>query len=269
MSGVPTDRVAALLRDVGTTVIMPRFRALKSGEVEEKSPDDFVTVADREAEAALIAGLQRIIPSSTVIGEEMCHARPELLRDLHKVDEPLWFVDPLDGTRNFMEGRTRFAIMVALRQRRETVGAWILRPVDGSLAVAERGAGAFVDGVRVTAPGDGKDEAALRGTILTRFLPPELRQQIERNSTKLGALVPASMCAGDDYPAVARGELDFIAYWRGLPWDHVPGALFLSEAGGSVMRYDGSVFQPDGRSGLLAAGNAAIAETVRRTLALA
>ncbi len=269
MGSLPIDTVAALLREVGATIIMPRFRALKSGEVEEKSPDDFVTIADREAEAALIAGLQAILPSSTVIGEEMCHSRPELLQDLHKVDGPLWFVDPLDGTRNFMEGRTRFAIMVALRQRRETVGAWILRPVDGSLAVAERGAGAFVDGVRITAPGGIKDEAALRGTLLTKFLPPELRTQIERNSAKLGGLVPASMCAGDDYPAVARGELDFIAYWRGLPWDHVPGALFLGEAGGSVTRYDGSAFQPDGRTGVLAAGNAAIAETVRRALALA
>lgn len=269
MDSVPIDKVAALLREVGATVIMPRFRALKSGEIEEKSPDDFVTVADREAETALIAGLQAIIPSSTVIGEEMCHGRPELLNDLHMIDGPLWFVDPLDGTHNFMEGHTRFAIMVALRQRRETVGAWILRPADGSLAIAERGAGAFIDGQRIQTPDGGKDASALRGTILTRFLPPELREGVARNSASLGEIVPASMCAGDDYPTVARGGLDFIAYWRGLPWDHVPGALFLTEAGGSVTRYDGSEFQPDGKSGVLAASNADIADTARTTLRLA
>lgn len=268
MIAVPMDRVAALLREVGSTVIMPRFRALKSGEIKEKSPDDFVTVADQEAETALVAGLQRIIPFSTVIGEEMCHARPELLQDLHTIDGPLWFVDPLDGTRNFMEGQTRFAIMVALRQRRETVGAWILHPVDGSLATAERGAGAFIDGKRIRAPETGKQASALRGTVLTKFLPPEMRNRIQRNCAKLGEIVPASMCAGGDYPTVARGGLDFIAYWRGLPWDHVPGALFLTEAGGSITRYDGSAFQPDGRTGVLAAGNSAIAETARRTLEL-
>lgn len=268
MSDVPNDRVAALLREVGATVIMPRFRALKSGEVEEKSPDDFVTIADREAEAALIPGLQAIVPSSTVIGEEMCHGRPELLKDLHTIDDPLWFVDPIDGTGNFMAGRTTFAIMVALRRRRQTVGAWILRPVDGVLAAAERGAGAFIDGRRMTAPRAGKDAASLRGTILTKFLPPELRQRVERNSAGLGEVVPATMCAGDDYPTVARGGLDFITYWRGLPWDHIPGALFLNEAGGSVTRYDGSEFQPDGRLGVLAAANPEIAGAVRRTLEL-
>lgn len=262
------DRVAALLREVGATIIMPRFRALKSSEVEEKSPDDFVTIADREAESALITGLQGIVPSSTVIGEEMCHARPELLQNLHTIDGPLWFVDPLDGTRNFMEGQTRFAIMVALRQRRETVGAWILRPIDGSLVTAEHGSGAFIDGKRIRAPETCKEASALRGTVLTKFLLPEMRDRIQRNCAKLGEIMPASMCAGADYPAVAGGGLDFIAYWRGLPWDHVPGALFLTEAGGSVTRYDGSAFQPDGRTGVLAAGNAAIAETVRRTLEL-
>lgn len=109
----------------------------------------------------------------------------------------------------------------------------------------------------------------MRGTILTRFLPPELREGIVRNSASLGEIVPASMCAGDDYPTVARGGLDFIAYWRGLPWDHAPGALFLTEAGGSVTRYDGSEFQPDGKSGVLAASNADIADTARATLRLA
>ena len=168
-------RVAETIRDVAAVEVLPRFRALAAHEVREKKPGDFVTVADREAETALIAGLQAIIPSSTVIGEEMCHGRPELLNDLHMIDGPLWFVDPLDGTHNFMEGHTRFAIMVALRQRRETVGAWILKPADGSLAIAERGAGAFIDGQRIQTPDGGKDASALRGTILTRFLPPELR----------------------------------------------------------------------------------------------
>lgn len=269
MGEVPTDKVTALLREVATGIIMPRFRALKSGEVEEKSPDDFVTIADREAEAALIPGLQAIIPSSTVIGEEMCHNRPELLRDLHLIDGPLWFVDPLDGTRNFMEGRTTFAIMVALRRQRETVGAWILRPTDGSLAVAERGAGAFIDGTRLHAPAAAKEPKALRGAVLSKFLPPEKREHVLRNGSKLGEILPGSMCAGDDYPALARGALDFVCYWRGLPWDHAPGALLLSEAGGVVTRYDGSPYQPDGRLGLIAAGNAEIAQTVLRTLELA
>jgi fructose-1,6-bisphosphatase/inositol monophosphatase family enzyme len=268
MAGVPMDAVTALLREVAATIIMPRFRALEAGDIAEKSPDDFVTIADQESETALIRGLQAIIPSSTVIGEEMCHERPELLRDLHTVDTPLWFVDPLDGTRNFVDGSPHFAIMVALRLKRETAGAWIFAPAAETLAVAERGAGAFMDGVRLTAPTASKEASALRGAVLTKFLSPEMQERVRRNSPRFGEVLPGSMCAGYDYPAVARGELDFVCYWRGLPWDHAPGALLLSEAGGSVARYDGSAYQPDGRLGVLAAGNPGIAETVRRTLGL-
>ena len=266
MGTVPLEPVAELMREVAATIILPRFRSLKSGEISEKTPDDFVTIADQESEKAIIAGLQKIIPSSTVIGEEMCHERPELLRNLHAIDTPLWFVDPLDGTRNFMDGSERFAVMVALRLKRETVGAWILRPADGSLTVAERGSGALLDGTRLRAPATAKEAGALRGSVLTKFLPPEMQERVRHNGGKLGEVLPGSMCAGYDYPAIALGELDFVCYWRGLPWDHAPGALILSEAGGSVARYDGSPYQPDGRTGVLAAANADIAATVLRTL---
>jgi fructose-1,6-bisphosphatase/inositol monophosphatase family enzyme len=269
MATVPLEPVTALLREVAATAILPRFRALKSGEISEKTPDDFVTIADRESEAAIIAGLQKIIPSSTVIGEEMCHERPELLNGLHTIDTPLWFVDPLDGTRNFMDGSPRFAVMVALRLKRETVGAWILRPADGSLVVAERGAGAFLDGARLTASRAAKDATALRGAVLTKFLPPEMQECVRRNTPKLGKVLPGSMCAGYDYPAIAQGQLDFVCYWRGLPWDHAPGALILTEAGGWTARYDGSPYQPDGRLGVLAAANGEIAATLLRTLEFA
>lgn len=268
MAAAPHDRVTALLREVAATIIMPRFRVLKSGEISEKTPDDFVTIADQESEAALITGLQTIVPSSIVIGEEMCHARPELLQNLHTIDEPLWFVDPLDGTRNFMDGQTNFAIMVALRRRRETVGAWIFAPAEGMLVVAERGSGAFIDGVRLKAPTATKPASALRGAVLTKFLPSEMQTRVRANFPRLGEVLPGSMCAGFDYPAVAKGELDFVCYWRGLPWDHAPGALILNEAGGSAARYDGTPYQPDGRLGVLAASNLETAETVRRTLEL-
>lgn len=269
MSTVPLEAVAALLREVSTSVVMPRYRALTSGEIEEKSPDEFVTIADREAEAALTAGLTRLLPGSRVIGEEMCHERPELLEGIASAEDPLWIVDPLDGTGNFMRGETRFAIMVALVRRNETLAGWMLRPAEGTLAWAERGSGAFLDQTRVRAPTVVPETGALRGAVLTRFLPADMKQRIERNSARLGAVFPGSLCAGFDYPALAAGEMDFVQYWRGLPWDHAPGALYLQEAGGSHTRFDGSPWRPgERRTGLLAAGNAGIALAVRRALEL-
>ena len=53
------------------------------------------------------------------------------------------------------------------------------------------------------------------------------------------------MCAGSEYVAVARGEKDFVTYYRMLPWDHAPGALILREAGGVVRSLEtGLDYQP-------------------------
>lgn len=52
------------------------------------------------------------------------------------------------------------------------------------------------------------------------------------------------MCAGFDYPRLVAGEQDFVLYQRTLPWDHAPGALLLTEAGGLARRPDGTPTGP-------------------------
>src|SRR5262245_40386444 len=94
------ERVSAIIDDVAQTIILPRCRRLRSDEVEGKptdlDPDDVVTVADREAERHLEAALKALAPAA-VIGEEAAHEHPDLLR-LVESDEPLWIIDPVDGT---------------------------------------------------------------------------------------------------------------------------------------------------------------------------
>jgi fructose-1,6-bisphosphatase/inositol monophosphatase family enzyme len=95
----------------------------------------------------------------------------------------------------------------------------------------------------------------------------ELQDQIRE---RLGAIsnLPKLMCSGAEYPAVAFGERELSLFWRTLAWDHVPGALFLTEAGGHVSRLDGSRYQwDDGREGLIVAQNPGVAELVLGTLA--
>ena len=64
------DAVANLIRDVAAVEILPRFRNLKEGDTRQKSPGDFVTIADESAELALTPGLLKILPGSVVVGEE-------------------------------------------------------------------------------------------------------------------------------------------------------------------------------------------------------
>ena len=72
------ERVSQLIRRVAAEAILPRFRALQSDDIEEKSPGELVTTADREAEALLTRGLLELLPASAVLGEEAASVQPEL-----------------------------------------------------------------------------------------------------------------------------------------------------------------------------------------------
>ncbi|BBK44287.1 inositol monophosphatase [Allostella vacuolata] len=258
--------VESLMREAAARAILPRFRALAAGDILEKQPGELVTVADREAEAILARGLALLLPGSTVVGEEAVALDDGLRRAVAATDR-LWLVDPLDGTANFVAGDTRFAVMVALLRHGQTVAAWMLQPEGDIMAAAERGAGATLDGVRIAVPADSPESATPTGAILTRFLPPEVRERIALGVGRLGPVLPGMRCAGTEYPAIAAGRQDYALFWRTEPWDHAPGALFLAEAGGRAARPDGSPYRPgDGRKGLLVARSPAVWDQVADAL---
>jgi fructose-1,6-bisphosphatase/inositol monophosphatase family enzyme len=90
--------------------------------------------------------------------------------------------------------------------------------------------------------------------VKTRYLPPDFLAALEHGEGGLAAFDAGSGSAGIDYPALVAGRWRFLLYWRTLAWDHVPGGLFVTEAGGHVARLDGSPYRAaDNRPGLLAA----------------
>jgi len=260
------DQVAELIREVAATVVLPRFRRLAAGEIHQKSPGDVVTIADQEAEKALTRGLIALLPGSVVVGEEAVAADP---RVLDRVRDPgaVWIVDPVDGTNNFAAGKTPFAVMVALIRDGEPAASWILDVPGDHLTVAEAGAGAYRDGVRVKTRTDDPGASELRGVVARKYLPPQLREIAGANAPKLGEVTAGHHCAGYEYPAVATDEQQFVLFWRILPWDHVPGSLIVREAGGAARHLDGAPYHPANRErGLLVAPNDDVWHTVRDTL---
>ncbi len=75
-----TEGIVELLRETAAEVVVPRFRQLSAGDIEEKQPGDFVTVADREAEVYLTGLLRAVYPSAVIIGEEGGVRRPDPAR---------------------------------------------------------------------------------------------------------------------------------------------------------------------------------------------
>src|SRR3712207_104317 len=178
------DEVGELVREAAHTAVLPLFRRLGDDQVGEKAPGEVVTVADRRAEQIIAAGLVRLLPGSTVVGEEGVAADPAVL-DRLRGSGAVWLVDPLDGTANFAAGRTPFAVMVALLRDGVPVAGWILDVVADRLAVAETGSGAYVDGTRVTARRDAPPPDALRGAVMMRFLPLPMRQSVREAADRL------------------------------------------------------------------------------------
>ena len=242
--------VQALMRDVAARIVMPRFRQLDAAQIEEKAPDELVTIADRESEIALAEGLTRLLPGSRVIGEEAVSADASLLDGIGQ--GTAWIVDPIDGTANFAAGETPFGIMIALVADGVSEAAWLFDPVANRLCSAGRGEGAFVNGERTVARGSGASLPV--AGLSTRYLPPELREEIEQRAEGKLACVGIPRCAAEQYPRVMLGQNDMALFWRTHVWDHAPGALILAEAGGKVARFDGTPYQiAQTGKGLLAA----------------
>lgn len=238
------DEVTGLLHEVAARIVVPGFRSLQASEIREKTPGEVVTVIDERAERFLAPALAALRERSRVVGEEGTAADPTLLDHLDHGE--VWVVDPLDGTANFVGGNPDFAVMVALLRDGETLASWIWSPLKDELCIAERGSGARRNGMPLRAP---RMEEAARGIVKTGFLPSPLRETVRARAQDFAGTHNGFGSAGIEYPLLARGEQHYALYWRMLPWDHAPGTLLVSEAGGQVAHYDGSAYKPAVRSG--------------------
>jgi fructose-1,6-bisphosphatase/inositol monophosphatase family enzyme len=245
-----TAGTVAAMRKVAEDHILPRFQKLADGDVRSKThPGDLVTVADVESEQTLTRLLPALWPGSLVIGEEAASADARVLNLLSGQD-PVWIVDPVDGTANFVNGNARFAVMVALVHQGETIMGWIHDPVENRTLWAEKGAGAWVadkggPGVRVKVPNVGGDFSGMTAGLYNRDLAA-LKGKFAR-VVRLGS-------AAHDYWSLSDGRMQVLGFRRLKPWDHAAGVLIHTEAGGYNRMLTGEPYAPlPEQSGLLCA----------------
>ncbi|MCR9221851.1 MAG: inositol monophosphatase [Alphaproteobacteria bacterium] len=259
------EAVGALMREVGRTAILPRFRALEAHEVMEKGVGDIVTAADLEAEHRLTETLSAMLPGSRVVGEEAHHEDPGI--DAHfDGDAPVWVIDPLDGTRNFSNGDETFCMLLALVDRQRTRRAWLYDPAKDRLAMAEEGAGATLNGAPLRTPPP-PAESEMIGQINLGWFEKPARGAVKRAAEKRFGGLHRMFCAGHDFLQQAQGLRHFSFYRWLRSWDHAPGVLIRREAGGIVERIDGGPYRAGDRSpGLLSAPDRQCWEALKRFL---
>ncbi|GJL92848.1 inositol monophosphatase family protein [Hyphococcus sp.] len=265
---IDPEKVQAVIAEIAEEEIMSRFGALGEHDIHTKSgPQDFVTAADRAAEARLEKALLGLYPGAAFIGEEGAAADENLVTRLDHERGAFWIVDPLDGTRNFVEGRREFGAIVALIENGEIRQGWIYAIPDRACAIGSKGDGASWRGEKLgpvsaasNPPVGYRATNSLDHAWKDRILPV-LREKFETGPAR---------CSAYAYINLVRGERDFAVYSRVYPWDHAAGILMLRELGGKAAYLDDeSDYAPRLTVGrpLLAAGSSNSWETVRKTLA--
>lgn len=218
-----TVAIGQLLKDTAREVITPRFRQLADAEVVEKKPGDLVTVADREAEEYLAGRLKEHHPGALIVGEEGVFLGTTALDDLAVA--PLAFViDPIDGTRNFVEGRAQHGVMLAEVRHGVTARGWIWQPQFERMWTVEAGSGQVLM--------NGEPVVGQSKHALPTGAAGQRRRLGYTAEGKLGPTVRSSGAAAFDYPNVLTGEIDFMYFTNAHPWDHLAGCLMLAETGG-------------------------------------
>jgi len=221
--------------EAGGAVLRRHFR--RAGlQVEEKALHDYVTEADRASEAAVTEEIRRRFPDHRIVGEEGGSRGGRA-----GVEGPVWVVDPLDGTTNFVEGLPIFAVSVACLENGVPVVGVVLDPVGRHLFRATRGGGAFLDGERLAVSGSpGLDGAFLAtGYPYRAYAAVDLYLGIFRDALLRARAIRRCGAAALDLAHTAAGVYDGFFELGLAPWDIAAGALLIEEAGGVVSDFDG------------------------------
>ncbi|MGK4578583.1 inositol monophosphatase family protein [Kitasatospora sp. HPMI-4] len=261
--------VEEIIRHAAAAEIMPRFRKLAADQVAEKrGPHDLVTIADRSAEEYLSAALTDILPGSVVVGEEAVHADPGVY-DALRGDVAVWIIDPIDGTRPFVQGEAGFCTLVALAHRGEVLASWTYAPALGEMATAIRGRGARLNGTPLQSGSPTPGATLEVATSHPDYTTPEQKRSLLRLKVDGMNTRPCAGSAGLEYVAIARGDLDATAFCWENAWDHAAGLLLVTEAGGAQTTVSGRPFRIEGGNELplAAARDADTAARVRKLLA--
>ncbi len=219
-------------------------------QVEYKERRDPVTSADLAANACLKEQLLGAFPDSGWFSEETADSPQRLSA------KRLWIVDPIDGTREFVEGIPEYAVSVALVEEGEPVVGVIYNPPADQLFAAVKGGGTFLNGKRVFC----SEVSSLGQATLIVSRSETKRGEIEPLRPHLKEVKPVGSVAYK-LAAVAAGlGGDFnVSVQPKSEWDVCAGDLLVREAGGQMLNLEGQVRQynqPDPLiSGGLVAGN--------------
>ena len=229
----------------------------KELEVEHKGRIDLVTQVDRNSQDMIVGEIDREFPHHSIIAEEGV--------DRPNRQEYTWFIDPLDGTVNYVHGIPFFCVSLGVFKEEKPYIGVCYNPISEDLFSAESGKGAFRNGKKISVSGT---SLLVDSLVVTGF--PYSLAELDDSMTRFSRILREVQwirrfgSAALDLCFVASGAFD--GFWEvGLhPWDVAAGVAVLLEAGGRVSGLSGEEFDPC--HGNILASNGKIHDSLRRLM---
>ena len=259
--------ISDLLVEVNKLIILKYYKNLSSKHIDTKSSDDdFVSIADKESEIYIVKNLLGFLNINQYIGEETSYSN----KDDHKTFKTnglYWVIDPIDGTKNYINGKNEFCSMISLVFNSIPIASFVYCPLKDLLVYAFKGFGTYslkiktkkIDQLRIQQ----NSFTNIVGSGGTKGIQEPLRQKVLQNLRKYtNRLFIGS--AGIEAIMLASNETQFVFHGRVTPWDHSPVDLIIKESGGCVyMLNDKTEFNIFSEGPILAASNDQIWKNIR------
>lgn len=229
-------QISDIVLEAGS-IVKEGFYSAKN--INHKGEVDLVTDFDIRTENFLKEKLQKVFPSFTIVGEETS-------AEGSYPAENVIFIDPIDGTTNFVHGVPFVAVSVGIITDSETKYGVVYNPILDELYSAETGKGAFCNG----SPLKVSDNASLINSLVATGFPykkdnlPYLMKVLEEVLKSTQGIRRAG-AASLDLCYTAKGIYDLYYETRLQPWDMAGGIIIVREAGGIVTKLDGRYYDMD------------------------
>lgn len=226
--------VAVEAAKLGGEVLKQYYGQVK--EIEYKGEINLVTNVDKRSEKLIVELLNSRFPRHSVLAEEGT--------DMAGSSEYKWVIDPLDGTTNYAHDYPLFCVSIGLEKKGEIVAAAVYQPIFEELFVAEKGAGAYLNGRRIHVSRVGN----LKQGLLSTGFPYDVLENPGQAMKDFRYFVDSAQAVRRDGSAaldlcyVAMGRFDGFWEARLKPWDTAAGILIVTEAGGRVTDFQGGYY---------------------------
>jgi myo-inositol-1(or 4)-monophosphatase len=219
--------------EVGGAILFKGFRQLKKDQIRMKGVGDYVTELDHRSEEAIIRRIKQTFPMHVIHAEESGISAGE--------SRYRWFIDPLDGTTNYVHGLPVFCVSIAAAVDGEVIVGVVLDPTHREMFWAMKGKGAFLNGSQIQV----SQKKTLGESFLASGFPWRSRQYLNLYLDSFRELFEGSAgvrrmgSAAIDLAYTACGRFDGFWEMKLKPWDIAAGILIVREAGGSVSDFTG------------------------------